>query len=128
MTAGYWDSPWPGEDAGPSRRQAPHGVTGWGLRKDAALDVVSRHDLLAATMPVVREPGELFLLRHTIGDDTVGWVERIDPESLETVARSVDLAAGPFWPGGLAAHEDGGLIVVYGRWAHRLDPDLTVVA
>lgn len=128
MTAGYWPSPWPGEDAGPARRQAPHGVVGWGLGPGAALDVVVRDDVLAATMPIVRDPGELFLLRHTLGADTVGWVERIDPATLATVARTPDLAAGPFWPGGLAAHADGGLLVVYGRWAHRLDPDLTVVA
>ena len=88
MTDGYWDSPWPGEDAGPSRRQAPHGVAGWGLVPGATLDVVARHDLLAATMPIVRDPGELFLLRHTIGADTVSWVERIDPSTLATVGRS----------------------------------------
>ncbi len=46
---GYWPSPWPG----------------------ATLEVVARHDVVAATMPIVREPGELFLLRHTIGADTV---------------------------------------------------------
>ena len=126
--AGYWPSPWPGEDAGPSRRQAPHGVPGWGLAPGAPLDVAARQDVVAATMPVVRERGELFLLRHTFGVNTVSWVERIDPVSLATVARSADLAAGPSWPGGLAAHADGGLLVVYGRWAHRLDPDLHVVA
>lgn len=126
--SGYWPSPWPGEDAGPSRRQAPHGVRGWGLSPGAELEVVARQDVVAATMPVVREPGELFLLRHTVGADTVAWVERIDPRTLATVARSVDLTAGPSWPGGLAAHADGGLLVVYGRWAHRLDPDLSVVA
>ena len=128
MTAGYWDSPWPAEDAGPSRRQAPHGVAGWGLAPGAGLEVVARHDLVAATMPIVRDPGELFLLRHTLGADTVSWVERIDPATLVTLDRSSDLAAGPFWPGGVAAHADGGLIVVYGRWAHRLGPDLAVVA
>lgn len=126
--AGYWPSPWPGEDAGPSRRQAPHGVAGWGLAPGAGLEVVARQDVVAATMPVVREPGELFLLRHSFGTDTVSWVERMDPATLATVARSADLAAGPSWPGGLAAHADGGLLVVYGRWAHRLDVDLRVVA
>ena len=126
--AGYWPSPWPGEDAGPSRRQAPHGVAGWGLATGTGLEVVARQDVVAATLPVVREPGELFLLRHTFGADTVSWVERIDPATLATVTRSVDLPAGPSWPGGLAAHADGGLLVVYGRWAHRLDPDLHVVA
>ena len=33
-------------------------------------------------------------------DPVTAWVERIDPLTLETVARSPDLAAGPFWPGG----------------------------
>jgi hypothetical protein len=103
-------------------------VAGWGLASGATLEVVARQDLVAATMPIVREPGELYLLRHTLGTDTVSWVERIDPVTLATVARSADLAAGPFWPGGMAAHADGALIVVYGRWAHRLDPDLSVVA
>ena len=126
--AGYWPSPWPGEDAGPSRRQAPHGVTGWGLAPGAGLEVVVRQDVAASTMPIVREPGELYLLRHTFGIDTVSWVERIDPATLATVARCADLAAGPSWPGGLAAHADGGLLVVYGRWAHRLDVDRRVVA
>ena len=33
MTAGgYLDSPWPGEDAGPARLQAPDGTAGLNLR------------------------------------------------------------------------------------------------
>ena len=125
---GYWPSPWPGEDAGPARRQAPHGVAGPGVGRGDSFTVVARHDLLGATMPILRDPGELYLLRNTLGPDTVAWVEQLDPETLATVARSPDLAGGPFWPGGLAAHADGSLITVYGRWAHRLEPDLTVMA
>ena len=71
--AGYWPSPWPGEDAGPSRRQAPHGVAGWGLAPGAGLEVVARQDVVAATMPVVRETGELLLLGHSFGAGAAAW-------------------------------------------------------
>ena len=35
---------------------------------------------------MLRDPGEVFLLRHTGGPDAVSWVERIDPITLETLA------------------------------------------
>ena len=129
---GYWPSPWPGEDGGPRRSQAPHGVSGLGIQPGERLEVTSR-DAWAATMVVLREPGEVFALRHTIGartyrSPTVGRVERIDPDTLEPVARSPELPAGPFWPGGLAAHANGSLHTVYGRWCHRLAPDCSVLA
>jgi hypothetical protein len=93
---------------------------------------VTSRDALAATMFVLREPGELFLLRHSLGprgpDDPVEtWVERIDPVSLATIAASRRLAAGPFWPGGLVAHANGSLYVTAGRWCHRLSSDLRVL-
>ena len=84
-------------------------------------------------MVVLREPGEVFALRHSLGkgladDAAVGWVERLDPKSLEVLERSPDLAAGPFWPGGLAAHANGSLYTVFGRWCHRLGADCSVLA
>jgi hypothetical protein len=79
-------------------------------------------------MVVTRDPGELYLLRHTAGDAAVSFVERVDPESLEPLAVSPELAGGPAWPGSLAAHANGSLYVVFGEHAHRLDPDLGVVA
>jgi hypothetical protein len=42
--------------------------------------------------------------------------------------RSPDLASGPFWPGGCAAHANGSLHVVSGNHCHRLSPDLAVLA
>ena len=124
--AGYWKSPWPGEDGGPLRRERP--VTGVGpALVPEHVEVVSR-DAAGTTMLVLREPGEAFLLRHTFGPAAISWVERIDPVTLECTARSVDLAGGPTWPGGLAAHANGSLYVVFGNHAHRLAPDLAVVA
>ena len=80
------------------------------------------------TMVVLRDEGEVYLLRHTPPPDAVSFVERIDPITLEPLARSVDLAGGPMWPGGMAAHADGSLHVVFGNHAHRLSADLEVEA
>lgn len=79
-------------------------------------------------MVVLRDPGELYLLCHTGGDDAISWVEQLHPESLETLRRSPDLPGGPTWPGGLAAHADGSLHVVFGGHAHRLSPELELMA
>jgi hypothetical protein len=127
-----WPSPWPAEDGGPNRRQTPNGIAGPGLSNGDRLDVTSR-DALASTMCVLREPGEVFLLRHSLGprgaDGPVEtWVERIDPLTLAPLGSSPRLAAGPFWPGGLAAHANGSLYVTTGSWCHRLSSDLRVLA
>jgi hypothetical protein len=124
---GHWPSRWPAEDGGPVRRQAPLSGGGLGIEGDERL-VATWREATAATMVVLRDPGECYLLRHTGGDDAVSWVERIDPDSLDPLARSPDLAGGPTWPGGLAAHANGSVYVVFGRHAHRLAPDTTPLA
>jgi hypothetical protein len=55
-------------------------------------------------------------------------VERVDPSTLEPVARIDELPAGPWWPGGVLAHANGDLYVTQGRWCHRLSPELEVRA
>ena len=126
-SAGYWPSRWPAEDGGPRRTQAPRTGRGLGIQAGERLGVNSR-EAIAATMVVLRDRGEAYLLRHTAGDDAVSWVERFDPETLEVVERSPDLEGGPTWPGGLAAHENGSVYVVFGRHAHRLGPDTAPIA
>ncbi len=79
-------------------------------------------------MVVLRDPGEVFLTGHTFGADSRAWVERLDPATLTPLARSPDLAAGPWWPGGIAAHQNGSLYVTCGRWCHRLGPDCAPLA
>ena len=127
MTAGYWPSRWPGEDGGPDRRQLVGGGSGLGLVSGGRLEVVSR-EAMASTMVILRMAGEVYLLCHTAGDDAVSWVERIDPVTLELIERSPDLPGGPTWPGGLAAHANGSLYVVFGNHAHRLAADTSLVA
>ena len=124
---GYWPSRWPGEDGGPRRRQAPHSGAGLGLQPGERLQAISR-EALAGTMVVLRDPGEAYLLRHTGGDGAISWVERFDPDTLGVIERSPDLAGGPTWPGGVAAHSNGSLYVAFGRHVHRLAPDCSLLA
>jgi hypothetical protein len=123
---GYWPSSWPGEDGGPRRLQQPNGGRGPAFSADDV--VVQSREAIAATMVVLRDPGEVYLLRHTLGPETIAWVEQIEPKTLAPLARSVDLPGGPTWPGGIAAHANGSLYVVHGNHAHRLAPDLAVLA
>ncbi|MBI4935472.1 MAG: hypothetical protein HY828_16450 [Actinobacteria bacterium] len=123
---GLWPSPWPAEDGGAERRQVPLVPSGLALRIGDTLEVTSRLSI-ASTMVILRDPGEVYLLCHTGGDGAISWVEQLDPVTLEPVRRSADLPGGPTWPGGIAAHANGSLYVVFGRHAHRLSADLSEV-
>jgi hypothetical protein len=129
--SGYWPRPWTAEDGGPLRHGAAPG--GLALQPGERLRVAAVHDAYASCALVRREPGELFVLRHSAplrGPQRAQvkvWVERLDPETLEVVASTPRLPAGPFWPGGIAAHANGDLHVVFGSWAHRVTPALEVV-
>lgn len=130
--AGYHRSPWPGEDGGPARRQRPREAVPARFGPGVALEVTSR-PVIASTMAVLRDPGEVFVLTHTVPltagpDGVTAVVERIDPQSLEPRVASPVLPGGPFWPGGLLAHADGSLYATFGRWCHRLSADCEVLA
>ena len=116
---------WRYEDGGPRRTQTVAG--GLAIEPGEHLEVTTR-TAPATTMVVGRDEGELFLLRHTAGDGAIARVERIDPRTLEPLAASPELPGGPVWPGGMGAHDNGSLHVVFGNHAHRLDTDLRVLA
>ena len=122
----YWKSSWSGEDGGPRRLQMARNVAIPTISADSQLDVTSR-DAPALTMAVVGPNDELFLQRIMPGPAAISWVEKIDPITLEVTAQSEHLAGGPLWPGGLAAHANGSLYVVFGNHAHRLSTDLQVI-
>ena len=129
--AGYWPRPWTCEDGGPRRHGCPAGLPGLGLAPGERLAVRAWRDAFATDALVLREPGQLYALRHDvpIGGAQAGpvgaWVERLDPLTLAVTAASPRLPGGPFWPGGIAAHRDGDLHMVFGAWAHRLSPTST---
>jgi hypothetical protein len=134
MTGAYWPRPWTCEDGGPLRRCCADGVAGLGIRLGERLEVTAAVDAFATDMLVRREPGELYALRHempgrrALTTAVEGWVERLDPDTLVTMGSSPRLPGGAFWPGGIAAHANGDLHMVFGRWAHRLSPDLDPLA
>ena len=135
MAAGaYWPRPWTGEDGGPLRRCGAEGQPGLGIRPGEGLEVTAVKDAFATDLLIRREPGELYALRHTIprggaqNRPAEGWVERLDPLTLEVTATTPRLPGGPYWPGGIAAHANGSLYMVFGAWTHRLTADLDVLA
>ncbi|MGK2954641.1 MAG: hypothetical protein ACSLFI_03085 [Solirubrobacterales bacterium] len=132
-SAGYWPRPWTCEDGGPRRLCNPAGQAGLAIRPGEHLVVESFRDAFASDMLIRREPGELYSLRHDIpiGDPLAGqvegWVEKLDPNTLEVVKSTPRFPSGRYWPGGIAVHANGDIYMVFGRWAHRLTPDLEVM-
>jgi hypothetical protein len=124
---GYYDSPFPGEDGGPRRQLIPRSP-GLNLQPGERLTVTARN-LMFLNMPILRAPGEVFVQGNTQPwENTTSWVERIEPVTLETLARSPDMPGGPFWAGGIMAHENGYLYVTYGRYCHKLDAGCALIA
>jgi hypothetical protein len=117
---------WSTEDGGARRPQWVDGAR-LAIAAGETLQVTSR-SMMVVTMVVIASPDDVFVLCHTGGDGAVSWVERVHPETLETLATSEHLAGGPAWPGGIAVHPNGDLYVVFGNHAHRLDRSLQVVA
>jgi hypothetical protein len=134
VAGAYWPRPWTCEDGGPRRFGAATGQPGLGIRPGERLEVAAVYDAFATDALVRRDPGELYALRHDIpvrgpqSTPVEGWLERLDPEALAITARSPRLPGGRYWPGGVAAHANGDLYMAFGRWAHRLSPDLEVLA
>lgn len=125
---GHFDSPWPAEDGGPRRQLVPRGAR-LGLAAGERLEVTARPAFMA-NMVVLRAPGEVFLQGSSApGPDNTAFVERIDPVTVEPLVRSPDLpSGGVWWPGGIVAHANGFLYVTHGRYCHKLDAELRVVA
>lgn len=125
---GYHPSPWPVECGGNRRQKAAAG----GVRaRGAAAHVTTRTDDRWNVMFVRRGAGELYLggtMPAFHGPPPFGWLQRVDPESLEPLAESPRLpCGGHVWCGAIAAYESGDLIKVNGSYLHRLDPDCRVV-
>lgn len=137
---GYFPSSWPVECGGP-RRQKLTRAPGLAIGSSETLSSTTRDMHGWAVMFVQRGPGELFVqgggglrpgefppLRRDEGR-VGGWLERVDPVTLETVARSPDLpSGGHLWCGSVVVHENGDLYTVNGRYCHRLNEACEVVA
>lgn len=131
--AGYYASPWPGEDGGPQRLQSVSGLGGLDIQEGESIHVRASRGLLTGNMVVLREPGEVYLmhvdtLRDKIGMQCHSHVEKLDPETLAPIRKSPALPGGKWWPGGFCVHRNGDLYLSFGRWVHRLNPDCELVS
>ena len=64
-TSGYLATPWPGEDGGAQRLQAPRTGAGLALRPGEKLACISRRTWMS-TMTLLGAPGEVYLLTHSV--------------------------------------------------------------
>ena len=121
---GYWPSHWPVECGGNRRQKSAAG------RLDAAArsaEVTRRATDRWEVMVVAREPGEWYVggtYANFVGPPPHGWVERIDPVTLEAQATSPALPCGEHvWCGAILVHRNGSIYSVNGSYLHRLAPD-----
>jgi sugar lactone lactonase YvrE len=131
-SAGYYPSPWSGEDGGPQRLQAVAGLKGLDIQPGEELVQRASRRITTGNMVVLRDPGEVYLmhvdtLRGRIGMSCSSHVEKLDPQTLKPIAQSPALPGGKWWPGGFCVHRNGDLYVTFGRYMHRLDPDCQLV-
>lgn len=126
---GYWPSPWPVECGGNRRQKHARG------RLDAHAStpqVSSVRNGRWNVMVIRRDPGEWFLsgtMAAFHGDPPFGWVQRIDPKTLEVLAETPPLPCGDHvWCGAIAAHANGSLYNVNGSYLHRISPDCEILA
>ena len=83
---------------------------------------------------VIRRDADQWYVAGTManftGPEPFGWVDRIDPQTLEPVVRSPRLpCGGHVWCGAVVAHANGSLYNINGDRIHRLDAlDLSVEA
>ena len=83
-------------------------------------------------MMIRRGDGEVYLggtMPAFTGPPPFGWLQRLEPHTLEVIAQSPELPCGDHvWCGAIAAHANGDIIKVNGSYMHRLSPDCAVVS
>jgi len=127
---GYWRSSWPVECGGNRRQKSAAGQLD---ARSGTAAVTTRRNGRWNVMVIERDPGQWYLggtMAAFSGPPPFGWVERIDPDTLEPLASSPELPCGEHvWCGAIIAHANGSIMSVNGSYLHRLDPDcLTVQA
>jgi len=126
--AGYYPSPWPVECGGNRRQKAASGSLG---ARGATAHVTTLRNGRWNVMMIRRAAGEIYLggtLPAFTGPAPFGWLQRLDPETLEVEAESPPLPCGDHvWCGAIAAHANSDIYKVNGSFLHRLNADCQVV-
>ena len=114
---GYYKSHWPVECGGNRRQKACIGSLN---AKDKKPEVKSVRNERWNVMTIFRESGEIFLggtMPSFTGPEPYGWLQKINPETLDVVKETPKLPCGQHvWCGAIAAHENGNIIKVNGNY------------
>ena len=125
---GYFDSAWPVECGGNRRQKA---ATGKLSSKNSKTEMISTVSDKWNVMVIQREKNEFFLggtMPYFNGPKPYGWVQKINPDTLEVLNESPQLPCGDHvWCGAIAAHKNGSIIKVNGSFMHVLSPDCEVI-
>ena len=125
---GYFDSAWPVECGGNRRQKAAKGKL---LSKNSQPEVISIASNKWNVMVIQREKNEFFLggtMPYFNGPKPYGWLQKINPDTLEVLNESPQLpCGGHVWCGAIAAHENGSIIKVNGSFMHVLTPECEVM-
>ena len=125
---GYFDSAWPVECGGNRRQKA---ATGTLSSKNSKTEMISTVSDKWNVMVIQREKNEFFLggtMPYFNGPKPYGWVQKINPDTLEVLNESPQLPCGDHvWCGAIAAHKNGSVIKVNGSFMHVLSPDCEVI-
>ena len=125
---GYFDSAWPVECGGNRRQKA---ATGTLSSRNSKTEMISTVSNKWNVMVIQREKNEFFLggtMPYFNGPKPYGWVQKINPDTLEVLNESPQLPCGDHvWCGAIAAHKNGSVIKVNGSFMHVLSPDCEVI-
>lgn len=127
----YENSIWPMEIGGP-RRQKHARSPGLNIQPDEKLEATTRFFSPGSwVMGTFVADDRMYVIGCSVpfqSARTHGWVEQIDPVTLECIKASPDLRSGGHnWCGGGAMLSDRTSLIGIGRYIHKLNFDLEVV-
>ena len=128
INKGYFNSHWPVECGGNRRQKIFNGSLN---TKEKSHHLITKVNNRWNVMFISRDDNELYLagtMPNFIGEKPFGWVQKVNPDNLETIYESPNLKCGEhIWCGALAAHANGTIINVNGSFMHILDDNCNII-
>ena len=129
---GYYQHSTCATEYGGIRRQKHARSPGLNIQAGENLKVTSRRFAKGKwVVGTVNADNRLFIFGGSVPsqpDVSIGWVEEVDPITLETIRQSPELTTGGHnWCGGAAVLADGTIITGFGNRVHKLSLDLELI-
>jgi len=129
---GYYQHSTCATEYGGVRRQKHARSPGLNIQAGENLKVTSRRFAKGKwVVGTVNADNRLFIFGGSVPsqpDVSIGWVEEVDPITLETIRQSPELTTGGHnWCGGAAVLADGTIITGFGNRVHKLSLDLELI-